>query len=137
MPAPEGLVPDFIGEDLVEQGLVFHFAMARLRPHGIAWRSEAAIRVTEALAEHGYAILGGDVLALVADKLDYTGDYWDLPDDDVVLWEEYVEHTRERSIAFIADTARARGESLLFTVFFIDERGYRRQIRDFGSVTYR
>jgi hypothetical protein len=133
----EGLFPDFIPEDLIDQGQVFHFSMARTQPHSIAWKMEAAIAVIEVLAAHAFAVLGGDVLQFSGDRLDYSGDYWDLPDEDVVLWEEYVEHTRERSIAFITDTARAKGEALLFTMFFIDERGYRRQIRDFGNVKYR
>ncbi len=133
----EELVPDFIPEELIEQGQVFHFSMARLRPDSIAWKREAAIRVIEALADHAYAILGGDVLQFSGDQLDYSGDYWDLPDEDVVLWEEYVEHTKERSIAFIADMARRKGEALLYTIFFIDERGYRKQMRDFGNLRYR
>jgi hypothetical protein len=133
----EGIVPDFIPEDLIDQGQVFHFSMARTRPHSIAWKKEAAIKVIDALAEHGYAVLGGDVLQLAGDRLDYSGDYWDLPDEDVILWDEYVEHTRERSIDFIENMARAKGEDLLYAIFFIGERDYRRQIRDFGNVTYR
>ena len=77
------------------------------------------------------------MLRLSGDQLDYSGDYWDLPDEDMVLWEEYVEHTKERSIAFIEDMARSKGAELLFTMFFIDERDYRKQIRDFGNLSYR
>ena len=137
MHKPEGLVPGFIPADLVADGLIFHFSMARLRPDSIAWKRKAAIRVLEVLADHAYAILGGDVLRLSGDQLDYNGDYWDLPDEDVVLWEEYVEYTKERSIAFIEDMARSKGAELLFTMFFIDERDYRKQIRDFGNLSYR
>jgi hypothetical protein len=133
----EGLVPDFIPAKLIEDGLKFHFSMAHLRPDGIAWKKVPAIKVIEALADHAYAILGGDVLELSEGKLEYCGDYWDLLDEDVVLWEEYVQHTKEQSICFIEDIARKRGEPFVYAVFFLDERGYKRQMRDFGSIKYR
>jgi Immunity protein 40 len=133
----ENLVPDCIPESLVGEGVIYHFSMAHLRPDNIAWKKEPAIEVIEILADHGYAILGGDVLDQSEGKLGYSGDYWDLLDDDVVLWEEYVGHTEQRSIDFIEDVARRKGGSLFFTVFFIDERSYRAQMRDFGNVKYR
>ncbi len=133
----EDLLPGFIPTSLIEEGVIFNFSMARLRPRNIAWRKEAAIEVITTLAEHGYAILGGDVLELCGEQLAYTGVYWDLPDEDVVLWEEYVEDTRERSICFIEETARRKGESFLCTIFFINEREYKEQMRNFGSIEYR
>jgi hypothetical protein len=137
MQGREDLMPDCVPQSLVEEGLIFHFSMAQMRPDSIAWKKEAAIEVIETLAEHAYAILGGDVLALRGEQLDYTGDYWDLPDEDVVLWEEYVERTRERSIDFIEDISRRKGEMFVYTIFFIGERDYRKQMRDFGNIKYR
>jgi hypothetical protein len=137
MQGPEGLMPDCIPQSMVEKGFIFHFSMAQLRPDSIAWKKEAAIEVIETLADHAYAILGGDVLTISGEQLAYTGDYWDLPDEDVVLWEEYVEHTRERSIDFIEEISRGKGETFVYAIFFIGERDYRKQIRDFGNIKYR
>ncbi len=133
----EGLVPDFVPADLAAQGLMYHFSLAQLRPDGLAWKKDAAIEVIRSLADHSYAVLGGDVLELRGEQLTYSGDYWDLPDEDVVLWDEYVEHTKASSIAFIEDVTGRKGDSLFFAVFFIDERGYRKQLRDFGNLKYR
>ena len=137
MTQDESLLPEFIPASLAEEGVVYSFAMAQLRPRNIAWKKDAAIRIIAMLADHGYAILGGDVLEPLGEQLAYSGEYWDLPDEDVVLWEEYVGYTKERSIAFITDVAGRKGEHLLYTLFFVDERRYKRQLRDFGSVKYR
>jgi len=133
----EVIMPDCVPASLVEEGLVFSFSMARQRPRNIAWKREAALKVIAALAEHGYAILGGDVLEQSGDGLAYAGEYWDLPDEDVVLWDEYVEYTRERSIAFIDDVAGRKGESFVYVLFFLSESDYKRQIRVFGNLEYR
>ncbi|MBN2028440.1 MAG: hypothetical protein JW854_16945 [Actinobacteria bacterium] len=133
----EGIVPDCIPASLVAEGLVFSFSMARSKPRNIAWEREAALEVIATLAQHGYAILGGDVLERSGDGLAYAGEYWDLPDEDVVLWDEYVEHTRERSAAFIEEVAGRRGDSCVFALFWLSERDYKRQMRDFGSLEYR
>lgn len=133
----EGIAPDCIPENLIAEGSVFNFSMARSRPRNIAWRSEAALEVIAVLAEHGYAVLGGDVLEQSGGGLAYAGEYWDLPDEDVVLWDEYVEYTRERSAAFVEEVAGRRGDSCVFALFWLSERGYKRQMRDFGSLEYR
>lgn len=133
----EDLVPDFIPASLVEEGLIFHFAMAQLRLQNIAWKKDPAIKVIETLAEHGCAILGGDVLIMAEGQLAYAGEYWDLPYEDVILWEEYVEDTKQRSIDFIEDVACRKGEQFVYAIFFINERDYKKQIRDFGDIKYR
>jgi hypothetical protein len=133
----EDLVPGFVPESLVEEGLRFHFSMAHLQPDSIAWKKDAVIQVIETLADHAYAMLGGDVLRLSEGQLAYSGDYWDLLDEDVVLWEEYVEYAKERSIDFIEGIARARGESLVYAIFFINEHDYKEQMRNFGNIRYR
>ncbi len=131
------LVPDFIPESLIEHGHMFHFSMSHLQPDSIAWENETLLEVIEALANHDYAVLGGDVLELSDGCLEYTSDYWDLLDEDVVLWEEYVEYTKEQSVNFVKDIARRKGESLRFAIFFINERSYKDQMRNFGSIKYR
>jgi hypothetical protein len=133
----EDLVPGFVPESLVEEGLRFHFSMAHQRPDSLAWKRDAVIRVIATLAEHAYAVLGGDVLELSEGQLAYSGDYWDLLDEDVVLWDEYVEYAKERSIDFVEDIARVKGESFLYAIFFINEHDYKEQMRNFGNIRYR
>jgi hypothetical protein len=135
----DGMVmfPDFLPASLLEKGVAYHFSMARSRPDNYAWDMEAAIEVITTLADHGHAILGGDVLRLREGQLEYTGKYWDLVDEDVILWDEYVEETKGLSVRYVEDIARERGGPFLFTIFFLDEKHHRRQLRDFGNIIYR
>lgn len=68
----EGLIPDCIPASLVAEGLVFSFSLVRNKPRNIAWEKEAALEVIAVLAEHGYAVLGGDVLERSGDGLAYA-----------------------------------------------------------------
>lgn len=133
----QDLLPDFIPESLIEYGHEFHFSMSCLQPDSIAWNKEPLVEVIEALANHEYAILGGDVLELSEGRLEYTGDYWDVPNEDVVLWEEFVECAKEQSVAFVEDTSRRKDGSLLYAIFFINERSFKERMRNFGNIKYR
>ena len=66
-----------------------------------AWAYEDVKQVVSYLADHHYAILGGDVLEKRQGRFEYTYDNWSHNRGERVEWDDYVVQCREKTQAYI------------------------------------
>ena len=114
------LLRQILSKDLLD-------AAVDLREIGVnqlAWPREAAVRVVAQLAEHGLAILGGDVLVIEGGRPAHTYDNWYVPKKEAAdPWEGYVAGARETATSYITRYDE-RERRIVYSPVFVSSQGY-------------
>jgi hypothetical protein len=96
----------------------------------LAWRYPAVLEAIMALAEDGYAILGGDVLYPSEDEtLDhwrgevYCGNWYANREEDE-SWADYIARSHAVTQDYIEANVWMNGDASWFSPVFLDEQGF-------------
>jgi hypothetical protein len=84
----------------------------------LAWKRNDAIQVVDALAECGYAILGGDVLVERAGRLTHTYDSWFVNREEAATWRQFVLESKNRAISYISRYSETNGDDYYYVLVF-------------------
>ena len=114
------LLRRILSEDLLDAAV----DLQEIGTNQLAWPREAAVRVVAHLAEHGLAILGGDVLVIEGGRPAYTYDNWYVPKKKPAdPWEEYVAGARETATSYITKY-NERERRIVYSLVFVSSQGY-------------
>lgn len=86
--------------------------------NAIAWPYPAILDAVGVLAEHGMAILGGDVYRRSEQGLILTYDNWSVDRRKGSSWIEYVKDAAQRAISYIEAFHATKGDEFWYSVGF-------------------
>lgn len=93
--------------------------------HEVAWRYPIVLEVINLSAEHGFALLGGDVYGNGLWSPIATGDSWYVNAAGLLSWSAYVEQSRRKALDYIETYHARNGENYRYTLTYVDETDYK------------
>lgn len=92
--------------------------LAPLDINELAWPYPLVLEVVNGLADHGQAILGGDVFRSDRSAPEITGDSWYVERNQGLPWLEYVKTTAHKARQYIETYHARNGDAFLYSVVF-------------------